>query len=525
VLDQARLAARYLRDLPRFLRDPHSPEECRRRIRRQLESREQTFLQLVERAIFSNPRSPYAPLLRQLGIEFGDIAALVRDEGADGAASALYEAGARLSVEEFKCLRPIVRPGLELHPQDSDFDNPLIGGHLPALSGGSGGSRRRIMIDFESLTHSSCYLQMVLASLRAEDHPAALWYPLPMGGAGISQLLGRQKLGKGLKRWFTQTKLRPRTRDLGPAFFTASTVAACRLWGSRVALPRQTPPERAEIPARWLADQIQEGSPALFNCTPSSAVRICRAAEEHGLDISGSVFRLGGEPYTAGKARVVEAAGCRAASNYYGSEFGQAGISCGEPAALDDVHLTSDSLALVQSRQESAAGQVGALYFTSLRLTARKVLLNVESGDYATLEQRTCGCPVEEVGFRRHFHTIRSYEKLATEGMTFVGSELHALVEEVLPGRFGGYPTDYQFVEEEEEEGLTRLGVVVNPRLGQIEDAQIVETVLAHLAERGNAQEEMSEIWRLGDTLQVLRREPHVTEASKTLPLKPLSRR
>jgi hypothetical protein len=30
-------------------------------------------------------------------------------------------------------------------------------------------------------------------------------------------------------------------------------------------------------------------------------------------------------------------------------------------------------------------------------------------------------------------------------------------------------------------------------------------------------------VWRLGDTLRVLRREPHVTEASKTPPLRSLS--
>jgi hypothetical protein len=523
VLDEVRLAARYLRGLPRFLRQPLSPEECRRRIRRQLESREQTFLQLVDRAIFSNPRSPYEALMRQLGIEAGDVAALVSDQGVDGAASALYDAGVRVSLEEFKCLQPIVRSGLELRPRPSDFDNPLMAGHLEARSGGSGGARRRIVIDFESLAHSSCYHQMILAALQVEERAAAIWYPLPPGVAGVAQVLHRQKLGKPVERWFTQT--RPRLRgDLGPAFLTTATLAGAKRWGCGAPLPQYTPPERAEVPARWLADRRRRGSPGLLYCTPSSAVRVCQAAEDVGLDISGSVLRLGGEPYTPGKARVVEAAGCRAANNYYSAEVAHGGISCGKPAAVDDVHLASDSLAVVQREKDTAAGPVGALFFTTLRLSAAKMLLNVESGDYAAIEERDCGCPIGELGLGRHLHTIRSYEKLSTEGMNFLGPELHDLVEEVLPRRFGGAPTDYQFVEEEEN-GLTRVGVVVSPRLGPVEEAQVVEVILRHLAAPGAPQEMMSEVWRLSKTLRVLRREPHVTEASKTMPVQPLTRR
>ena len=53
----------------------------------------------------------------------------------------------------------------------------------------------------------------------------------------------------------------------------------------------------------------------------------------------------------------------------------------------------------------------------------------------------------EALGYTTHIHTIRSWEKLTSEGMTFCGHDLIRLIEEVLPARFGGRPTDYQFVE------------------------------------------------------------------------------
>jgi len=79
-------------------------------------------------------------------------------------------------------------------------------------------------------------------------------------------------------------------------------------------------------------------------------------------------------------------------------------------------------------------------------------------------------------GYRTHLHSIRSYEKLTSEGMNFVGSDLLAVIETVLPSRFGGGPPDYQLVEEEVD-GLPKVSVYVSPRLGDIDEAAVVETV------------------------------------------------
>jgi hypothetical protein len=133
------------------------------------------------------------------------------------------------------------------------------------------------------------------------------------------------------------------------------------------------------------------------------------------------------------------------------------------------------------------------------------------------MSTRTCGCPMGRLGFSHHLSDIRSYEKLTSEGVTFLGTELLRLVEEVLPQRFGGAPTDYQLVEAEEGE-LSRIFVVASPALGPIEERDVVDLVLETLSAYPGGRA-MTEHWRQGGTLKVLRRDPYRTESAKVLPL------
>jgi hypothetical protein len=145
-------------------------------------------------------------------------------------------------------------------------------------------------------------------------------------------------------------------------------------------------------------------------------------------------------------------------------------------------------------------------------------MLNVESDDYGVLEERDCGCPIGALGLRLHLHTIRSYEKLTSEGMNFVGTELLTLIEQVLPGRFGGGPADYQLVESEVG-GLPKVSLLVSPRVGAIDEVEVARTVLETLGSGPGYRDMMATLWRDGDTLRIERREPYETGQAKILPL------
>jgi hypothetical protein len=246
-------------------------------------------------------------------------------------------------------------------------------------------------------------------------------------------------------------------------------------------------------------------------------VRVCLAAREHGIDISGSVFQVVGEPYTQAKADVIEAAGARAINRYAMAEVGKIAQGCAAPAELDDLHLFTDKMAAIQ--RKNAAG-VPLLVLTTVLPSCPKIMLNAESGDFATLSRRECGCPLGELGWSTHMTGLGAYDKLTSEGVTFMGSELYRLLEEELPARFGGATTDYQLVEEEDEQGLPRVSLLVRPSVGAIDEAQVVTAVmdaLKHYPTGGGGM--MTDQWRQGSILRVVRRDPYTTTSAKVLPL------
>ncbi len=106
-------------------------------------------------------------------------------------------------------------------------------------------------------------------------------------------------------------------------------------------------------------------------------------------------------------------------------------------------------------------------------------------------------------------------------GMTIMGSDFVRILEEVLPRKYGGAPTDYQLLEEEGERGQTYLNLVVSPEIGPIDDADIIETVLGELRSDAQGGKLAAAFWTQVNTLRVKRMQP-LTSSGKitTLHLK-----
>ena len=118
-------------------------------------------------------------------------------------------------------------------------------------------------------------------------------------------------------------------------------------------------------------------------------------------------------------------------------------------------------------RVEHSDVEVDSFLFSSMLYESPKILLNVGMGDYGRVRQAECDCQFGQLGFDTHVSDIRSYEKLTGEGVTFVDMDFVRILEKELPHAFGGQSTDYQVVEEEDERGLTRLQLIVSPRIGR----------------------------------------------------------
>lgn len=511
---------RLVRELRAFLRTHLGKTECRERLERDLATREEALLHVLRHGVFAVASSPYRALLRNAGAELGDIERLARDDGVEGALARLYEAGVHLTIDEFKGRRPIVRGGLELEAKASDFDNPLAAGGVRAQTGGTSGAPRPVILSAAFLERFAVYTSLFEDAHGLDPRPVAIWQPLPPGVAGLVTALAHAKLGEPLDRWFTQSRYGPSRRAVSQALQVVAAVAT-----RRIPVPRPTAAGEAERVARWLDRKRREGTPALFQTTPSSAVRVAQAAHEHRLDLTGTVFLLGSEPLTPRKAEVLTRAGTIARSRYVTTESGPIGIPCAAPSEAGDVHVALDSVAVIQREHPHPAGTtVGALHLTTLRESAPKLMLNVETGDHATMERRSCGCLLDRLGLGLHLDTIRSYEKLTGDGMTLASARLVELVEGHLPAAFGGGPIDYQFREEEGGDGSTRLRLLVSPRVGALREADVVAEVL-RFVESGNEGEALiAQVWRGAGMLEVVREEPYATGAAKVMPLQARSR-
>jgi hypothetical protein len=177
-------------------------------------------------------------------------------------------------------------------------------------------------------------------------------------------------------------------------------------------------------------------------------------------------------------------------------------------------------LILNPHRVEGSGTTVDAFCFTSLLPTAPKLMLNVETDDYGIVETRACGCPLDEAGWHTHLRQIRSYKKLTGEGMTLVGNDMLRVLEEDLPGRFGGSALDYQLREEEDERGFTRLTLVVSPRVGIDDEAAVLRALLAGIARGGPGAALTGAVWAQAGALRLERSEPVWTEAGKLMPFR-----
>jgi hypothetical protein len=259
---------------------------------------------------------------------------------------------------------------------------------------------------------------------------------------------------------------------------------------------------------------------AVMLTTPSCATRLSAEALRRGISLCGIVFLPGGEPLTPNKAAEISRSGARVAPRYSITEAGgSVGAPCVSPAVPDEVHFRSDVLAMITRTRPVGDVAVDSLVLTTLRPDAPKRLLNVEIDDYALVSERACGCVWEQLGLRTHLHEIRSFSKMTGEGTTLLGTNVVHIIEQVLPERFGGSAVDYQLVEAEDAQALTRLFLLVSPRVGAVDEADVLRVFIEALGEtRERPRGGRRAILEQAQAIQVRRLEPLATPLGKLLP-------
>jgi hypothetical protein len=519
-LDYLKSFAQFPLALRRFMRQPLSADEARAIVRRRMEGREEMFLRLVERSIYGHPGSPYLALLKLAQCELPDLRALVKEKGLEGALCDLREAGVYVTFEEFKGRIPIVRHGQTIATQARDFDNPFSRHDFTLQTGGSTGLANSVYQDLDYIAAGAPHQLLMLEAWEALDLPMAHWMDILPGG-GLRFILQRAYFRQYPERWFSPIGWRGSAYWLKYGLATLYMIFAMRALGVRAPLPQTVRLDQSAVVAAWLAETLKRQPRCLLYTNVSRALRVCVAAAQAGFDLTGATLRVGGEPITAAKVRTMQSAGARVLPAYGAIDTGGIGLGCARPAQTDDVHLVKDAFALITHPHhvEGAGVSVPAFNLTSLLDSNCKIMLNYQSDDYGVVEERACGCGLEAHGYTTHLHSIRSYSKLVGEGVTLIGNEMLSILEQVLPGRFGGSALDYQLLEQEDEKGLTRLYIVVSPRLEIADEGEIIRVMLDALRRSSPMGDAARNVWTQADTLQVKRTEPVWTARGKLLPL------
>ncbi len=507
----AAMALRFVRGLPRYLRRPLAPAEIAAIIAGRRAARADNFLRLADGAIYGRARSPYRALLRAAGCERGDLARLLAAEGVEGALGVLAARGVFVTVDELKGRTPIVRGSVRLEAHADDFRNPLATAHLWASTGGSRGTPLPVTLDLACVRDRAVNM---LAGLHA--HGGARWRTAVWGLRGMVPMLWYSAGDPRAARWFTQV-------DVAALGATSRFAWTARLlaWESRVLGAALPAPEYAPLDApaavlRWLEATLAAGAVPHLWGTPSAMLRLAAAAAAAGIDIAGTALTITGEPITAARLAVLRRAGTIPIADYGSVESGGTiAYGCLAPTAADDVHVFDDVNAVIAA--PAATPLAGALLVSSLLASSPFLLLNASLGDRATRVERTCGCPMERHGWRTHLADIRSFGKLTAGGLTFEDGAVLDILEERLPGRFGGRPTDYQLVEELNEAGHARVRLLVDPAVGPIDTGQVRDAFLEALGEGTEIARDMAEQWRATATVEVCRMPPERTAAGKIL--------
>ena len=380
---------RFVEGFRRFANQKMTPDAAialaKSSIKKRVETREENFLNFVEKGVFEYSRSPYLKLIEPKKILFHDLKTWVANEGIEGSLRQLESEGVYFTVDEFKGKVPVVRNGVEFWCQEGMFDNPFLSYVYEVRSGATRSAGTRVRIDFDYLHQRSLYDALLLSIHGCLQAPIANWFLIFPGAPGINSSLRFAHIGNPARKWFSQVPEDGLNVNWEKKWGTKLIFTLGKLQGCPLAEPEFVPLDDAIKVANWAADTLKENERCVVYTFAASAVRICIAAAENNLNIRGTKFLVTGEPLTPQKRKEIEAMGASAIPVYGISEAGVIASGCDQPhLESDHCHLYKDTTAIISHSQSVPHSDlfVDSYLFTTLLYESPKLLLNVGMGDY-----------------------------------------------------------------------------------------------------------------------------------------------
>lgn len=508
-----------------YVHNPITQAQAEQTILDQLANREDNFLKILKSNVFDYPQSPYLPLLKLANLTYADVEKMVAEIGLESTLEALYDAGVYVTFEEFKGRVPIQRGDFEYSPKESDFDNLNLSSVIGGSSGGSTGQSTRSKMDLDHIAQNSKQSSLYLSVHELFNAPKLIWWGMFPDAMGLMSSLAPAHVGHRVYRWFATYRGNESNTGWRYIIMTYLLIFMARFHGLKIPFPESTPLDSPLPIAHALTEAVQEHGAAFLVTTVSKCVRVSVAAQTNHIDLSGVTFLGSSEPVTPAKHAAILASGAKYISVYAATETGHIGLPCKHPIDITDVHFMSNNLALIQRPKDILDKTVDAYHFTSLLPSNPKMMINVQSDDYGIVEDRDCGCLFYEMGFKKHLRQMSSYRKLTGEGVTLVGSDMVHILEHVLPSQFGGSLLDYQLVEEETEQGFTKLILYVDPHISIADEGVLLQAFLDAMKQSMPSVRLAQAEYRTGDVVTIRREKPFVTSRGKHFPIRTLNMR
>ncbi|MGH7767832.1 MAG: hypothetical protein ACREQP_10290 [Candidatus Binatia bacterium] len=516
--------------LPEFFRTRMTVAGAVGGIKRHLEGRDEGFLELMRCRVYERSGHPYLKLLKIAGCEFSDLREQVHRRGLEATLEALAGEGVYLTADEFKGKKEVRRGRQVFRVSPGDFQNSssIASPGLATRSSGTNNAPIRTVLPLDRIAVRALEAAVFFSAHGLFDRSHAVYDAILPAAGGVTNLLVNAKLGIATDRWFARKV--PVGSAMGQWYQYLSTyliVLAGKWYGPGFPRPEFVDANDLGRIPRWVSDQRLRGRSCCVKAAASNATRIAQAAQAMGISLEGAKFIVSGEPFTESKRDVIHRAGASATVRYSYSGGGTVGNGCGNPVYIDEIHINKHVFAVVAhpANSDRDGRPVRPLLFTTLLGVNPRLLLNVENGDYGSLEDRDCGCALGQAGLTQHLHGIRSYEKFTSEGMNYFYGDLYEIFEKTLPAEFGGGPGDYQFVEEEDERGQTRLTLRVHPRVSIHDESGLLRRLQEELAKGSRGNEFQAKVWQDAGTLRIRREAPHSSARGKILPLHVVPRR
>ncbi|OGQ82368.1 MAG: hypothetical protein A3F90_05675 [Deltaproteobacteria bacterium RIFCSPLOWO2_12_FULL_60_19] len=509
--------------LRRFFSDPITPQRAQEEIKALLAGREERFLELARTRIYARPGSPYLKLLRRAGCEYADLEGNVRRHGLEPTLERLAGEGVYLTAEEAKGKKDVVRGEQTFRVSPKDLENSASSPGFVTESSGTTNAPLRSASSLNLLVCAALNKSIFFSAHDLFSRSHAVYDAILPSGGGIRNILMNAKIEVSTDRWFARTIPHDSALASWYHYFVTYVIVACgKLFGPGFPRPEFVETEDVHPIVDWVIENRRQGKLCCIATAASNAVRIARVAWEMGASLEGTKFVANGEPLTEGKRELIERARATSISVYGFEDLAfRVGYGCANPVYTDELHINRHMVALIPHPSPLAYDglPIHPLLFTSLHPATPRFFLNVENGDYATLVKRDCGCPLEKIGFTLHIHHVRSYEKFTSEGMNYFYGDLFDLFEKILPSEFGGGPGDYQLVEEEDDNGQTRLSLLVHPRLGDLDEVRLLARLKETLARGDRSSRFMANVWQSAGTFRVRRQVPYSSPRGKISPL------